>query len=100
MKREPRYTVLKNTDAEKHLDGDEISLLVALCDKVTLGRYRDGKPALQCVVIESDWPEYEPTWAAIERRVRQEQCAHDWTAVVAGDPTWCMKCGASGPIAD
>ena len=33
MKREPRYTVLKNTDAEKHLDGDEISLLVALCDK-------------------------------------------------------------------
>ena len=45
MKREPRYTVLKNTDAEKHLDGDDISLLVALCDKVTLGRYRTAKPA-------------------------------------------------------
>jgi hypothetical protein len=24
---------------------------------------------MQCVVVESDWPEYEPTWAAIGKRV-------------------------------
>lgn len=26
-------------------------------------------PKLECLVIESDWPEYEPTWAAIEARM-------------------------------
>lgn len=72
MKRELRYTVLKNKDVEKYLDGDDILLLVALCDKVTIGRYRDGKPAMQCVVVEKDWPEYEPTWDAIGKRVDAE----------------------------
>ena len=28
-----------------------------------------GKPALHCVVVEKDWPEYEPTWVDIEARV-------------------------------
>jgi NTP pyrophosphatase (non-canonical NTP hydrolase) len=28
-----------------------------------------GKPPLKCLVIESDWPEYEPTWKAIEARM-------------------------------
>ena len=32
-------------------------------------REREGKSPLECVVVEVDWPEYEPTWNAIEARV-------------------------------
>lgn len=28
---------------------------------------------MDCVVVESDWPEYEPTWRAIEARVTGAQ---------------------------
>jgi len=30
-------------------------------------------PTVDGVVVEADWPEYEPTWAAIERRVTGAQ---------------------------
>ena len=68
FKRERRYTVLKNADIGKYLDSADTSLLVSLCDKVTMGRLRDGKPPMQCVVVEHDWPEFEPTWNAITER--------------------------------
>jgi hypothetical protein len=69
MERQNRYIVVKRKDAEKHLTATERSILLALSAKVACGREFDGKNHLECVVVESDWPEYEPTWAAIERRV-------------------------------
>lgn len=32
---------------------------------------------IDCVVVEADWPEYEPVWAMIEDRVT--------------NPTWCVR---------
>lgn len=64
FKRESRYIVIKKSDLEKvdkSKQGYVNSILLLLCN-VPL-------PKRKCLVIESDWPEYEPTWAAIERRV-------------------------------
>lgn len=35
----------------------------------------NGINTLECLVIEPGWPEYEPTWKAIEERVRKERAA-------------------------
>ena len=43
-----------------------------------------GKPRLDCVVVEVDWPEYEPTWEAIEARITGVQPA---PSVPEGWPT-------------
>lgn len=64
-----RYKVLKTADVEKALDADERQLLESLIAKVNLHREDNGKPNLKVVVAESDWPEYEMTWQAIEARV-------------------------------
>lgn len=69
MEREYRYVVIKVRDARAALTEDEGRTLDRLADKVTAYRYDQGKGRLVCVVVESDWPEYEPTWQAIERRV-------------------------------
>lgn len=58
FEREERYIVFKVKDLSQH----------------KLGWVRDvirlnGIPTVDAVVVEADWPEYEPTWAAIERRV-------------------------------
>lgn len=63
FQREDRYIVIKRSDLEKlhpsykgqfHLELNCISAQM---------------PSRKCLVIESDWPEYEPAWAAIEARV-------------------------------
>lgn len=69
MKREERYIVLKLTDVSAALTDVDAKALKAICDKVTEHRIRRGAAMMDCVVVEHDWPEYEPTWAAIERRV-------------------------------
>lgn len=63
FQREDRYIVIKRSDLKKvpvayrsHLADPMFSLLSHL-------------PHRECLVIESDWPEYEPTWAAIQARV-------------------------------
>ena len=47
-----------------------------------------GRPPLGCVVVESDWPEYEPTWRAIEARATgaEQPTSHafDDSATIAG----------------
>lgn len=43
--------------------------LSALVGKIYDGRDDDMNPVLEYVVVEKDWPEYEPTWQAIEKRV-------------------------------
>ena len=70
FKREERYIVFKLSDLGNSLKGDEIR---RLSREYTEQRRLKGKPPLNCVVVESDWPEYEPTWRAIEARVTGAQ---------------------------
>lgn len=69
FQREHRYYVVKVSDARKYLTDLEQGILALLLGKTTSGRLQDGKDPLICVVVEHDWPEYEPTWQAIEERV-------------------------------
>lgn len=67
-----RYTVLKTRDVNLALSKMEREEFAELCDKVGQYRFSVGRPPMICVVVESDWPEYELTWKAIEERVAQE----------------------------
>lgn len=67
--RELRYIVVKINDANKYLSPAEKDTLERLAAKCALGRINDGKSPLECVCVESDWPEYGPAWAAIEARM-------------------------------
>lgn len=70
FKREDRYMVLKWSDIERALNLDEVNDLYKIREKIAKCRHCNGKMArLKCVVVEHDWPEYEPTWQAIEQRV-------------------------------
>lgn len=69
MNRENRYLVLKRTDIRSSLTQAQGKMLESLAGMVEEGRSDAGKPQLQCVVIESDWPEYEPVWNMLQRRV-------------------------------
>lgn len=53
-----RYFVIKRKD----LDIDQLRDLTAFIDHGDI-------PTRQCVVVEEDWPEYEPVWAMIEARM-------------------------------
>lgn len=72
MEREQRYIVIKLTDLEKTTTEIQGALL-AVCDAVIEQREKANKEPLECVVVESDWPEYEPTWGKIAMRVDLEQ---------------------------
>ncbi|MFJ4457678.1 hypothetical protein ACIP1G_27875 [Pseudomonas sp. NPDC089392] len=61
LQREERYVVIKISKMHPHptFRAKHLSALK-----------REHEDALvDCVVVERDWPEYEPTWAAIEARV-------------------------------
>lgn len=75
FKREERYIVFKLSDVEEHFTPGERQQLARLAEVQRVGREEAGKPPLECVVVEADWPEYEPTWRAIEARVAGEQPA-------------------------
>ena len=75
FEREERYLVFKLADVEKDFFPSEISQLLRLYETQQNRRKQRGKPPLECVVVESDWPEYEPTWKAIEARVMGAQPA-------------------------
>ena len=71
MEREfDRYAVIKWSDAQKCLTPEELKQLVALGVKFQQYR-RDTQRRWECVVIEHDWPEYEPVWRMMEGRVDQ-----------------------------
>ena len=73
--REAHYAVLKSADVMQCLTVSELIELRRIQAKVEEHRAEIGKPPLDCVVVESDWPEYEPTWRAIEARVTGAQPA-------------------------
>jgi len=72
FEREFRYLVMKFKDVNKYLTDTEKEMLLAITRKIAKGRCDDIKMPLDCVVVESDWPEYEPTWKAIEERLNAE----------------------------
>ena len=75
FKREERYIVFKLSDVEEHFTPGERQQLARLAEVQRVGRSEAGKPPLECVVVEADWPEYEPTWKVIEARVAGERPA-------------------------
>ena len=58
FKREVRYTVIKHSQ----LTDAQIGFLKNCI-------HGEGIPTVEAVVVESDWPEYEPVWKMIDDRV-------------------------------
>jgi hypothetical protein len=70
MKLEERYVVLKRSDLQKYIKRQFRLQLQGVVE--TINQHRDffeSKGPLKCVVVESDWPEYERVWKMIESRV-------------------------------
>ena len=67
--REDRYIVFKLSDVERYLiDADRVYFAM-MKNEIDAGRDCANKPPFKGLIVESDWPEYEPTWNAIEARV-------------------------------
>lgn len=87
--REVRYIVIKLSDLDAYAPAETRQRLLQAQQTIDALRVRDGKPPLECVVVERGWQEYADTWAAIERRVRAETCEHRWLAGPEADaPEW------------
>ena len=72
MKIENRYLVLKRSDIEKYISLNTQIVLANVAQAIDHHRHDEGGYSLECVVVESHWPEYEPTLSAIEARVDAE----------------------------
>ncbi|AZC19584.1 hypothetical protein [Pseudomonas sp. CMR5c] len=74
FKREDRYFVIKRSDLDKlsPLDRDVVKSNLEHIAAILFGW---NVPDREYLVIESDWPEYEPAWAAIKARVTGESIA-------------------------
>lgn len=66
FKREDRYIVIKRSD----LANIPVNYRSALVEPML--SLLSHLPSREYLVIESDWPEYEPTWTAIKARVTGE----------------------------
>lgn len=92
FKREARYAVFKLKDMLQYLTQAEISELYRMGGKIAARRRHDGRPPLNAVVVEQDWPEFEMVWASIERRMSAEEKAPTLTPV-------CCRClENTGPL--
>jgi len=77
MERERRYAVTKCKDFRSCMDKgiitpEEEQVMEIVMQKLDNYRMEQGKKPLECVVVESDWPEYERVWRMIEERVQGE----------------------------
>ena len=75
FKREDRYIVFKLSDVERYLTDADRAHLAMMKNEIDAGRDCANKPPFKGLIVESDWPEYEPTWKAIEARVTGAQPA-------------------------
>lgn len=73
FKRKERYIVFKLSDVERYLTDADKSYLEMMKNEIDAGRDCANKPPFKGLIVESDWPEYEPTWRAIEARVTGAQ---------------------------
>lgn len=80
FERENRYIVLKRKHLGSLPEHLQIRLKPALEDAAQL------LPKLDCLVVESDWPEYEPTWRAIEQRMTGVTGVADWSGALVPAP--------------
>ena len=104
FKREDRYIVFKLSDVERYLTDADRTYLAMMKNEIDAGRDCANKPPFKGLIVESDWPEYEPTWKAIEARVTGAQPApsvpEGWKLVPI-DPTEKMisegSCASSLP---
>ena len=69
QKLENRYLVLKRSDVEEYLNEGEKVTLSVLCERVSDGRRNEGRPSIDALVIESDWPEFNPALEMLLNRV-------------------------------
>ena len=65
---EPRYAIFKIKDIKAYCPA-LISAVVEVGRLTTRGRLADGRPVLNALVIERDWPEYDLAWDALEARI-------------------------------
>lgn len=75
--REERYIVFKLSDVKRYLTSADRTHLEMMKNEIDAGRDCANKPPFKGLIVESDWPEYEPTWRAIEARVTGAQQARD-----------------------
>lgn len=68
FQREDRYIVIKRSDLDR-LAGIDRHLFSQASRRAHEQMFAAGAPARSFLVIESDWPEFESTWAAIEARM-------------------------------
>ena len=73
--REDRYIVFKLSDVERYLTDADRAHLAMMKNEIDAGRDCANKPPFKGLIVESDWPEYEPTWKAIKARVTGAQPA-------------------------
>lgn len=73
FKRENRYIVLKRSDIDRYLSMESKRELLEICEQLQQGRLNDDRADLKCVIVESDWPEYEAVWDMIESRILCEK---------------------------
>ena len=78
--REDRYIVFKLSDVERYLTDADRAHLAMMKNEIDAGRDCANKPPFKGLIVESDWPEYEPTWRAIEARVTGAQPAQQAVA--------------------
>ncbi|MDX9716291.1 MAG: hypothetical protein RBT67_02855 [Thauera sp.] len=75
FQREERYIVFKLSDVETYLTDADRAHLAMMKNEIDAGRDCANKPPFKGLIVESDWPEYEPTWKTIEARVTGAQPA-------------------------
>ena len=105
--REDRYIVFKLSDVERYLTDADRAHLAMMKNEIDAGRDCANKHPFKGLIVESDWPEYEPTWKAIEARVTGAQPAtsipEGWKLVPieptdrmlsAGQSEWLESAGA------
>ena len=73
--REDRYIVFKVSDVERYLTDKDRANITMMKMEIDAGRDCANKPTFKGLIVEADWPEYEPTWKAIEARVTGAQPA-------------------------
>lgn len=68
FEKELRYYVIKVADAKQFSDEAKRALENVLYASQIVRKLRDA-PQIDCVVVESDWPEYGAVWDMIQARV-------------------------------
>jgi hypothetical protein len=68
FKRENKYIVIKVKDALQ-LPPHVQSMLTTVSEHIEGIRVSRGKPDIECIVVENDWPEYGKVWQMIQDRV-------------------------------